>query len=62
MLTFFVLRFISHNPLDCDHATTYTLKHVLKETVGLKSFDGHKIKCERMMPLMPKETHGNLKP
>ena len=62
MLTLFVVRFISHNPLDCDQATTYTLKHVLKETLRLKSFDGHKIKCQRMMPLMPKEPDGNLKP
>ena len=38
-------RFINHNPLDCDHATTYTLKHVVIEIMKLKSFDGHKIKC-----------------
>lgn len=62
MLTLFVVRFISHNPLDCDHATTYTLKYVLKETAGLKSFDGHKIKCQGRVPLMPKNEHGKLKP
>ncbi|CAH3177549.1 unnamed protein product, partial [Porites lobata] len=37
--------FINHNPLDCDHATTYTLKHVVIEIMKLKSFHGHKIKC-----------------
>ena len=44
-LPLFCGRFISHNPLDCDHATTYTLKHVVIEIMKLKSFDGHKIKC-----------------
>ena len=44
-LPLFCGRFINHNPLDCDHATTYTLKHVVIEIMKLKSFDGHKIKC-----------------
>ena len=57
MLGLFVCRFISNNPLECDHATTYTLKHVLREKARLKAFDGHKIKCQKMMPLMTKETH-----
>ena len=44
-LPLFCGRFINYNPLDCDHATTYTLKHVVIEIMKLKSFDGHKIKC-----------------
>ena len=44
-LPLFCDRFINHNPRDCDHATTHTLKHVVIEIMKLKSFDGHKIKC-----------------
>ena len=44
-LPLFCGRLINHNPLDCDHATTYTLKHVVIEIMKLKSFDGHTIKC-----------------
>ena len=56
----FYRRYISHNPLDCDHVTTHTLKHLMRETTRLKSFDGHKIKCQRMVPLMTKRTRGKL--
>ncbi|KAK2561372.1 hypothetical protein P5673_015880 [Acropora cervicornis] len=44
--------FISHNPLDCDHVTTRTLKYTLRETMKLKAFDGHKIKCPQMVTIM----------
>ena len=40
--------------------STHTLKHLRRETAGLKSFDGHKIKCQRMVPLMTKRTRGKL--
>ena len=52
ILLYFNFRFISHNPLDCDHVTTRTLKYTLRETMKLKAFDGHKIKCPQMVTIM----------
>lgn len=54
-----ILRYVNHNPLDCDHETIHTLKH-LRETAGLKSFDGHKIKCPPKLPVMNDGFHGKL--
>ncbi|RMX47879.1 hypothetical protein pdam_00010636, partial [Pocillopora damicornis] len=50
--------YVNHNPLDCDHETIHTLKH-LRETAGLKSFDGHKIKCPPKLPVMNDGFHNN---
>ncbi|XP_029214507.2 uncharacterized protein LOC114977825 [Acropora millepora] len=34
------------------HVTTRTLKYTLRETMKLKAFDGHKIKCPQMVTIM----------
>lgn len=58
-IVLFILRYVNHNPLDCDHETIHTLKH-LRETAGLKSFDGHKIKCPPKLPVMNDGFHSKL--
>ncbi|XP_068670725.1 uncharacterized protein [Montipora foliosa] len=44
--------FIADNPLDCSHpSTAIILKHFQKGNTQLKSFDGHKIKCQgKLLP------------
>lgn len=58
---FSIPRFINHNPLDCDYVNIYTLKH-LKETAGLKTFDGHEVDCPPEPSVMNARLFGKLNP